>query len=51
MYIDADHNHLYLFTYTTPNYPFTPPARAAALKKLKDSLRVCYKDKDCLGVN
>lgn len=50
-YLDADPTILYLFTYTTPNYPFTSALRDKANNLIKSSIYVCYKGKNCLSAN
>jgi hypothetical protein len=51
LYIDADPDTMYLFTYTSPHYPFTSELRDTANQLLKNSIQVCYKGKSCVSAN
>jgi hypothetical protein len=51
VYVDIDPETMYLFTYTSPHYPFTQEMRDKANQLLKASIEVCYKGQACMTLN
>jgi hypothetical protein len=51
LYIDIDPQTMYIFTYTSPHYPFTQEMRDKANQMLKASIQVCYKGQSCMSLN
>jgi hypothetical protein len=50
-YVDIDPQTMYIFTYTSPHYPFTQEMRDKANQLLKASIEVCYKGRACMTLN
>jgi hypothetical protein len=50
-YVDIDPETMYIFTYTSPHYPFTQEMRDKANQLLKASIEVCYKGQACMTLN